>query len=85
MRTELFQISGDRDCHIVITALAQRRAALKQAPLWMYSFEWETPVLGGKLKAPHAMDVPFVFNTLDLTNATGGNGLIPRSFIEPQI
>jgi para-nitrobenzyl esterase len=38
----------------------------------MYSFEWETPVLGGKLKAPHAMDVPFTFNTLDLTNATGG-------------
>ena len=39
----------------------------------MYSFEWETPVLGRKLKAPHAMDVPFVFNTLDLTNATGGS------------
>ena len=39
----------------------------------MYSFEWETPVLGGKLMAPHAMDVPFVFNTLDLTNATGGS------------
>jgi len=54
-------------------ALAQRRAALHQAPVWMYSFEWETPVFGGKLKAPHAMDVPFVFNTLDLTNATGGD------------
>lgn len=39
----------------------------------MYSFDWPTPVLGGKLKAPHAMDVPFVFNTLDLTNATGGS------------
>jgi para-nitrobenzyl esterase len=39
----------------------------------MYSFEWETPVLDGKLGAPHAMDVPFTFNTLDLTNATGGS------------
>ncbi len=39
----------------------------------MYSFEWETPVLGGRMKAPHAMDVPFTFNTLDLTNATGGS------------
>ncbi len=54
-------------------ALAQRRAALHQAPVWMYSFEWETPLFDGKLKAPHAMDVPFVFNTLDLTNATGGD------------
>jgi para-nitrobenzyl esterase len=25
------------------------------------------------MKAPHAMDVPFCFNTLDVTNATGGS------------
>ena len=36
----------------------------------MYSFEWETPVHGGRLKAPHALDVPFTFDTIDLTNAT---------------
>jgi para-nitrobenzyl esterase len=36
----------------------------------MYSFEWETPVQGGRLKAPHALDVPFTFDTIDLTNAT---------------
>jgi para-nitrobenzyl esterase len=53
--------------------LAQRRVALHRGPVWMYSFEWETPVLGGRLKAPHAMDVPFVFDTLELTNATGGS------------
>jgi para-nitrobenzyl esterase len=53
--------------------LAQRRAAMRRGPVWMYSFEWETPVFGGRLKAPHAMDVPFTFNTLDLTNATGGS------------
>ena len=37
----------------------------------MYSFEWETPVHEGRLKAPHALDVPFVFDTLDLTRAHG--------------
>ena len=36
----------------------------------MYSFDWETPVLGGRLKAPHALDVPFTFDTIDMTNAT---------------
>jgi para-nitrobenzyl esterase len=69
----LIAVTTDSNFRIRSLVLAQRRAALKQAPLWMYSFEWETPVLGGKLKAPHAMDVPFVFNTLDLTNATGGS------------
>jgi para-nitrobenzyl esterase len=44
----------------------------------MYSFEWETPVLGGKMKAPHAMDVPFTFDTIDLTNATDGSATARR-------
>ncbi len=36
----------------------------------MYAFNWETPLFGGRLKAPHALDVPFTFDTLDFTNAT---------------
>ena len=69
----LIAITTDGNFRIRSLTLAQRRAALRRAPVWMYSFEWETPVLGGKMKAPHAMDVPFCFNTLDVTNATGGN------------
>ena len=68
----LIAITTASNFRIRSLVLAQRRAALKRGSVWMYSFEWETPVLGGKLKAPHAMDVPFTFNTLDLTNATGG-------------
>jgi para-nitrobenzyl esterase len=70
---QLIAATTDSNFRIRSLVLAQRRAALRRAPVWMYSFAWETPVLGGKLKAPHAMDVPFVFNTLDLTNATGGD------------
>ncbi len=69
----LIAITTDCNFRIRSLVLAQRRAALNRAPIWMYSFDWETPVLNKKLKAPHAMDVPFVFNTLDLTNATGGS------------
>jgi para-nitrobenzyl esterase len=44
--------------------LAERKAAGAKAPVWMYSFDWETPAFGGRLKAPHSVDVPFVFDTL---------------------
>lgn len=69
----LIAITTDCNFRIRSLVLAQRRAALCRGPVWMYSFEWQTPVLGGRLGAPHAMDVPFTFNTLDLTNATGGS------------
>ena len=49
---------------------AERLAARGGAPVWLYSFDWETPVHGGKLKAYHALDVPFVFDTLDVVGAT---------------
>jgi para-nitrobenzyl esterase len=50
--------------------LAERKAAQSGAPVWLYSFDWETPVFGGKLKAYHALDVPFVFDTIDVVGAT---------------
>jgi para-nitrobenzyl esterase len=73
-------IATTTDCNFRIRSLtlAQRRAAKAAAPVWMYSFDWETPVLGGKMKAPHAMDVPFTFDTIDLTNATDGSATARR-------
>jgi para-nitrobenzyl esterase len=32
---------------------------------WMYRFTWETPVFGGVLRSTHALEIPFVFDTLD--------------------
>ncbi len=43
---------------------AERKAARGRAPVWMYSFDWETPAFGGRLKASHSVEVPFVFDTL---------------------
>jgi para-nitrobenzyl esterase len=48
------------------TLLAERKAQRAKATVWMYRFDWETPAFGGRLKSPHSMDVPFVFNTLDV-------------------
>ena len=49
--------------------LAERKAARGRAPVWMYSFDWETPAFDGRLKAPHSVDVPFVFDTLHVIGA----------------
>jgi para-nitrobenzyl esterase len=60
----------DSNFRIRSLIVAEHRAKQGKAPVYMYSFEWETPVQGGRLKAPHALDVPFTFDTIDLTNAT---------------
>jgi para-nitrobenzyl esterase len=46
--------------------LAERKAARGKARVWMYRFDWETPAFGGRLKAPHSVEVPFVFDTLSV-------------------
>jgi para-nitrobenzyl esterase len=43
--------------------LAERRAALGKAATYHYVFAWETPVMG--LRAPHTVEIPFVFNHID--------------------
>jgi para-nitrobenzyl esterase len=40
----------------------------------MYLFTWQSPVLDGKYKAIHCMEIPFVFNNIQRCNEmTGGN------------
>jgi para-nitrobenzyl esterase len=52
--------------------LAERKAAQGKAPVYMYSLAWETPALGGRLKAPHALDLPFVFDNTEIADGTRG-------------
>ncbi|MGE0225375.1 MAG: carboxylesterase/lipase family protein [Acetobacteraceae bacterium] len=66
----LIATTTDSNFRIRSLLLAQRRSAQGKGRTWMYSFDWPTPVHEGRLKAPHAMDVPFTFDTLDLTNLT---------------
>jgi len=34
----------------------------------MYRFDWESPVFNGELKSSHAIEIPFVFNTINTAN-----------------
>ena len=42
--------------------LAERKSALAAAPAYLYRLEFETPV--DKLRSPHALDLPLVFDTV---------------------
>src|SRR6266852_3962870 len=74
----LLAIATDRTMRIDSIRLAKRKAAQNAAPVYMYMFAWETPVLGGRLKAPHALEIPFVFDTLAVS-AIAGDG--PERFL----
>jgi para-nitrobenzyl esterase len=53
---------------------ANEKSALNAAPVYMYLFTWQSPVLDGKYKAIHCMEIPFVFNNIQRCNEmTGGN------------
>jgi para-nitrobenzyl esterase len=54
--------------------IAERRAALAKAPVHSYFFTWETPVENGKLKSPHSLEVPFVFDNVQISSRMTGGG-----------
>lgn len=60
--------------------LAERQIE-QDTPVWMYRFDWETPVLNGGLKACHALEIPFVWNHIDKPGAANLIGPSPSRSI----
>jgi para-nitrobenzyl esterase len=50
--------------------LAERYVARRRAPIYVYSLDWQSPAHGGRVKAHHAMDLPFVFDNTDVADTT---------------
>src|SRR5436305_1172653 len=48
-----------------IPAIRLLEAQLPHAAVWSYLFTFETPVFGGILRPPHALEIPFAFDNLD--------------------
>ena len=42
--------------------------------VYVYRFQWYSPVSGGRLRAMHCMDIPFAFDNVDNIRAIVGNG-----------
>jgi len=54
--------------------LAERKVGQHAAPVYMYKINWNSPVLGGKLRSPHAVELPFVFDNVDVSAGLVGAG-----------
>jgi para-nitrobenzyl esterase len=67
--SELFlAIATDHVFRIPAIRLAEAQAA-HQPDVYMYRMDWESPAFGGRLGACHAVELPFVFGTLDRPGA----------------
>src|SRR6185437_14535775 len=44
--------------------IAERRAALGKAATYVYEFTWPTPIRGGRMRSPHTIEMPFVFDNV---------------------
>lgn len=72
---ELFlEIMNDQMMRINSITVAERKYEQGAAPVFMYLFAWETPTLGGRLKSCHALEIPFVFDNLDVSSELTGDG-----------
>lgn len=75
---------GGRDLYNVITSdhmyrrndveAAERKVRQGGAPAYLYEFTWKTPVLGGMLKSPHTLCIPFAFGNIEIAKAFVGEG-----------
>lgn len=53
-------------------------------PTWMYRFDWESTAFGGVLGSCHALEIPFVFNTIEHPGAEMFSGGGPNRAVVAQ-
>jgi para-nitrobenzyl esterase len=63
---------------------ADRRAAQPagSAPTFIYQFDWQSPVDGGKWRAGHMADIPMIFDNVAYGVGTTGGGYEPQKLAD---
>ena len=51
---------------------ADLKAEQGGAPVWVCEVHWDSPVQGGRWGSPHTIDIPLVFDNVDLAPTTVG-------------
>jgi len=64
-------IVSDLGIRALSLQIAERKLAQKAAPVFVYLFAWETPVLAGRLRSCHTLEIPFVFDNVETAALTG--------------
>jgi para-nitrobenzyl esterase len=67
-------LESDRFMRINSIRQVERKTAQGGARAYMYYFTWRTPVLNGRLRSPHAIEIPFVFDHPDAWKGLTGEG-----------
>jgi para-nitrobenzyl esterase len=68
-------ISGDTSpLRLSSYEIAEKKVAQGKAPVYMYSFQWRSPMRGGKLRSMHCMELPFFFDHVDDVQFMNGTG-----------
>lgn len=60
-----FRMASDRGARQNALAQAERRIAQGKANVYMYHFEWNTPLLDGKLRAFHTAELPLAMRLVE--------------------
>lgn len=73
--TDLYLIlASDASFRRGVLTEAERKAAAMKSPVYMYYFTWRSPVHEGKLRSFHTLEIPFVFENVDLAKSMTGSG-----------
>jgi para-nitrobenzyl esterase len=68
-------IAGDNSAlRLSAYTIAERKFAQGRAPVFLYFFQWRSPVKNGKLRSMHTMELPFVFDHVDDISFMTGTG-----------
>jgi para-nitrobenzyl esterase len=65
--------------------LAHAHAALPAATTYTYEFDWQSTALDGRLGAAHTVELPFVFDRLNLPALHGPRGLLGPAEAPPAL
>jgi para-nitrobenzyl esterase len=68
------RLAADVGMRAGVMTEAERKADQNGAPVYVYYLSWKTPVAGGKFLSPHTMDLPFVFDNLEIAKEMIGEG-----------
>ena len=67
-------MNADNTRRANVQTLGELKFAQGRAPAYAYYFAWRSPVHKGQMKAYHTLDIPFVFNNVDVAASMTGSG-----------
>jgi para-nitrobenzyl esterase len=69
-----FTATSDRQIRMDAITQAERKVAQRAAPVYLYLFQWQTPVLGGRLHTPHFLEINFAYDNIAKAPTLLGTG-----------